>query len=110
MSLEIAFMTRELRTTCESPTRAKRELGEPCGKALRRALADMTAVETVAELFEIGLEIENCAQEHGMLRFHLGEDLSLYCNANHQSVPMNGESIDWTRVTRLKVVRIGSDK
>lgn len=108
MPLEIAFQTRELRATCESPTRAKRELGELGSKALRRALADMSAVDTVAELFDMGLGIENCTQGHGMLRFQLSEVLSLYCNANQQSVPMNGETIDWARVTRLKVVRIGS--
>lgn len=110
MPLEISFQTRELRATCESPTRAKRELGEPGSKALRRALADINAVETVAELFEMGLGIENCTQEHGMLRFQLGEGLSLDCNANQQSAPMNGETIDWAQVTRLKVVRIGSGK
>lgn len=108
MPLEISFQTRELRATCESPTRAKRELGESGSKALRRALADMNAVETVADLFEIGLGIENCTQGHGMLRFQLNEVLSLYCNANQQSVPMNGETIDWAQVTRLKIVCIGS--
>ena len=109
MPIEIAFQTRELRATCESPTRAKRELGEAGSKALRRALADMNAVDTVAELFDLGLGIENCTQGHGMLSFHLSNALSLYCNVNQQSVPMNGETIDWARVTRLKVVRIGSD-
>ena len=110
MPLEIAFQTRELRATCESPTRAKRELGEPGSKALRRALADMNAVETAAELFEIGLGVENCAQERGVLRFQLSEGLILYCHVNHQSVPMNGEGVDWAQVTRLKVVHIGSEK
>jgi hypothetical protein len=107
MPLEIAFQTRELRATCESPTRAMRELGEPGSKALRRALADMEAVETVAELFEMGLAIES-TRERGMLRFRLREGLSLHCSVNQQSVPINGETIDWAQVTRLKVVRIGS--
>lgn len=110
MPLEIAFQTKELRATCESSTRAKRELGEPASKALRRVVADMNAVETAAELLEMGLGIENCAQKGGMLRFHLSEELSLYCHVNHQSVPMNGEAIDWVQVTRIKVVRIGSGK
>jgi hypothetical protein len=110
MSLEIAFQTKELRAICESPTRAKRELGEASSKALQRMLADMNAVETVAELLEMGLGSEHCAQEHGMLRFPLNEGLSLYCNANQQSLPMNGESIDWVQVSRLKVIRIGSAK
>ncbi|MGY0202000.1 hypothetical protein [Leptothrix sp. BB-3] len=110
MTLEIAFHTRELRAICESPTRAMRELGEASGKALQRTLADMNAVETVAELLEMGLGSEHCAQEHGMLRFHLCEGLNIYCNANQQSIPMNGGSIDWTQVSRLKIIRIGSGK
>lgn len=110
MSLDIAFLTRELRATCESPTRAKRELGESGSKTLFRALADMNAVDTVAELFEMGLGIESCTQEHGMLQFQLGQGLSLYCHANHQRTPMNGETVDWAQVTRLKVVQIGGDK
>jgi hypothetical protein len=110
MPLEIAFQTRELRATCESPTRAKRELGESESKALCRVLADMNAVDSVAELIEMGLEIVNCTQGQGMLRFRLSEVLGLYCNVNHQHIPNNGETIDWAQVTRLKVVRIGSSK
>lgn len=110
MPLEIAFQTRELRATCESPTKAKRELGELGSKALRRVLADMSAVETVAELFDMELDIESCMKEHGMLRFQLSEGLSLFCNVTPQSAPRNGETIDWTKVTRLKVARIGDGK
>ena len=110
MPLEIAFQTRELRAICESQTRAKRELGDLGSMALRRVLADMNAAETVAELFEFGLEIENCTQGHGMLRFQLSEGLSLFCNVNQQSAPMNGETIDWAQVSRLKVARIGDSK
>jgi hypothetical protein len=109
MPIEIAFQTKELRAICESPTRAKRELGESGSLALRRTLADIYAADTVAELFDMGLGIQNCTLEHGMLRLHLNETLSLYCNENQQSVPMKGETIDWGRVARLKVVRIGSD-
>jgi hypothetical protein len=110
MPLEIAFQTRELRATCDSPTRAKRELGESESKALRRVLADMNAVETVDELFEMGLGIENCSDEYGMLRFQLSGVLGLYCIANQQCVPMNGDTIEWAQVTRLKLVHIGSSR
>lgn len=110
MPLEIAFQTRELRATCESQARAKRELGDLGSKALRRVLADMNAAENVAELFELGLEIENCTPGHGMLRFQLSEGVSLFCNVNQHRTPMNGETIDWTQVSRLKVARIGDSK
>lgn len=67
----------------------------------------MEAADTVAEMLELGLEVENCEEEEGVLRFLLDECIYLYCEVNHQNVPMNGETIDWAHVTRLKVVRIG---
>ena len=110
MALEIAFLSRELRATCESPTRAKRELGDLASRALRRQLADMEAAETVAELFQIGLGIEDCEHTRGVLRFCLGNGLYLCCKVNHQNIPMIGEMVDWSRVTRLKVAQIGSNQ
>lgn len=109
MGLEVAFRTKELRSTCESPARAKRELGDSAASALRRHLADLEAVETVAELMEIGLEFENCGLTVGLIRFELGEGRHLYCEVNHQHVPMNGEAVDWAKVSRLKVIHIGGD-
>lgn len=108
MGLEVAFQSRELRSTCESPARAKRELGEAAGAALRRHLADLEAVETAAELLEMGLGFEDCARKLGLVRFHLNDDLYLYCEVNHRILPMSGERVDWTKVTRLKVVNVGS--
>jgi len=109
MGLEVAFQSRELRSTCESPARAKRELGESAAAALRRYLADLEAVETVAELLEMGLDFEDCGLKVGLIRFGLGEGRHLYCEVNHQHVPMNGETVDWAKVSRLKVVHIGGD-
>jgi hypothetical protein len=110
MGLEVAFQSRELRSTCESPARAKRELGEVAGAALRRHLADLEAVETAAELLEMGLDCEDCASRLGLIRFRLDAGLYLYCEVNHRHVHMSGEQVDWTKVTRLKVVEIRSDR
>jgi len=109
MGLEVAFRSKELRSTCESPARAKRELGESAAAALRRYLADLEAVETVAELVEMGLEFESCGSKVGLIRFGLSEGRHLYCEVNHQHVPMSGKAIDWTKVSRLKVIHIGGD-
>ena len=109
MGLEVAFRSRELRSTCESPTRAKRELGDAAAAALRRYLAYLEAVETVAELTEMGLEFEHCGSKVGLIRFGLSNEQHLFCEVNHHHVPMSGEAIDWAKVTRLKVVHIGGD-
>ncbi len=109
MGLEVAFRSIALRSTCESPARAKRELGESAAAALRRYLADLEAVETVAELVEMGLEFEDYGMKVGLIRFGLSEERYLYCEVNHQHVPMSGEAVDWTKVSRLKIIHIGGD-
>lgn len=107
MGVEIAFGSKELRSTCESPARAKRELGEVAAIALRRCLADLEACESVAEVVEVGLDFDDCEAKVGLIRFKLSEDMHFYCEVNHRHVPMNGEAVDWAKVTRLKVVHIG---
>lgn len=109
MGLEVAFRSKELRSTCESPARARRELGDSAATALRRYLADLEAVESISELVEMGLEFEDCGSRVGVIRFLLSEGRHLYCEVNHHNVPMNGEAVDWAKVTRLKVIHIGGD-
>ncbi|MBS0428810.1 MAG: hypothetical protein JSR41_16145 [Proteobacteria bacterium] len=109
MGLEVAFQSKELRSTCESPARAKREHGDSAAAALRRHLADLEAVETLGELAEVGLSFEICGSKVGLIRFDLSDGLYLYCEANHHHVPMNGAVVDWSKVTRLKVIQIGGD-
>jgi len=109
MGLEVAFRSKELRSTCESPARAKRELGDSAAATLRRYLADLEAVEAVAELVEMGLEFESCGSKLGLIRFGLSEGRHLYCEVNHQHVPMSGETVDWAKVSRLKVIHIGGE-
>ncbi len=109
MGLEVAFRSKELRSTCESPARAKRELGHSAASTLQRCLADLEAVETVAELIEIGLDFENGRSKVGLIRFGLSEGRHLYCEVNHQHIPMIGEAVDWAKVTRLKVIHIGGE-
>ena len=106
MGLELAFSSRELRSICESHAKAKRELGEMTAHALQRHLADMESADTVSELFDLGLEIQHCCEDPGLLRFRLNEHACLACRANHRSLPLNGGNIDWAQVTRLQLVRV----
>lgn len=109
MGIEIAFQSKELRAICESPAKAKRELGDVASRVLRIRLADMGAADTVAELFDMGLEVEDCTQDPGLLVFRLDEEVILVCQVNHRNIPMNGSVVDWSLVTRLQVIRIGVD-
>jgi hypothetical protein len=110
MGLVIAFGSPDLRKTCNSPARAKRELGAETASLLQGRLADMEAVECASELIEVGLGIADCVEDPAVLRFRLAEGVYLRCKVNHKLIPMNGDTVDWSRVTRLQVIGIGSDQ
>lgn len=107
MGLEVAFRSIELRSTCESPARAKRELGDDAAAVLRGYLADLEAVETVAELLDMTLGFEVCEAVFGRIRVLLSEGQYLYCEVNHQHVPTSEEKVNWALVSRLKIIHIG---
>ena len=107
MGLEVAFRSVELRSTCESPARAKRELGDDAAAVLRGYLADLEAVETVAELLAMTLGFEVCEGVFGRIRVLLSEEQYLYCEVNHQHVPTSEGQVNWALVSRLKIIHIG---
>ena len=72
MGLEVAFQSKEFRSTCESPARARRELGDSAASTLRRCIADLEAAASLhwitdEELRQARLERDNaktCEQIH----------------------------------------------
>lgn len=105
MPLELAFLTKDLRATCESPARARRELGEGAAAALRRVLAEMEASDSVEELLGLGVDV-SCEEAPGVIRIELVDGVSVYCSVGSVSQVEN-HRIDFSSVTRLKFVRIG---
>jgi hypothetical protein len=49
-SLELAFDSKSLRTTCESERQAKLELGDVVAEVLKHRLADLLAAKSVKDL------------------------------------------------------------
>ncbi len=104
--MEVAFDSKELRTICEADTTATRELGVNVADTLRRRLADLRAASTINDL-PVGSPhaLEGAA---GRARaVELTEGYRIVIAANHRSNPRteNGE-LDWSRVGRIKVLRI----
>jgi len=102
--LEIAFADKSLRLICESGRRAAKKFGEEAAEALKVCLADMEAVDHVSEL---PLKVPDLNQS---LRFSipLTNGLNIVFECNHPVVPRKkgGATVDWKKVSRVKVVSI----
>jgi hypothetical protein len=102
--LELAFETRSIRSTCESPRRAERLLGKKAAVSLRNRLADMRAASNPTELLA-GSPLE---VEPGFMRLLLTDGKALRFCSNHRRARVGADdSVDWSRVTRVRIVEIG---
>ena len=105
--MEIAFETRKLRSICESEAIALREMGPNISETLKHRLADIRAASSIADLvvgnarFWGDGEAQRCVID-------LIDGCHITCKANHPDNPLtDSETLDWERISRLKIVEIG---
>lgn len=105
MSVQLAFQDENLRKVCESSISAKRKYGGIAGPSLHMRLADLRAAESPADLVEWGLATFDQAANDQIVIF-LDDSYRLYIAANHKPPPGEPGQLDWTQVTRVKILRI----
>lgn len=107
--MEIAFRTKALRTVCLSGEAMDERYGAEGGTHLRRCLADIHAAEFLGDVPL--LDITHLTANGGrQVALSVGAGLSMIVSANHQRPPkLLGGGIDWHRVERILVQRIGND-
>jgi len=96
--MELSYETKTLRALCLDPTTAEGKLGDPLAAILRATLADLDAAVTLVELPSSG-SLRYAGME---LRVDLGRDHELLC----ESGAGQGDPPDWSRVYRLKLIRV----
>lgn len=107
--MEIAFKTRSLRDFCKDENAMRRELGQKAAKALKVCLADFRAADTTNDIQSATIvekpRTGGCAQVVSPI-----DGLRLVVRANHVENPTNaGGKVDWSVVSRIKVVGIEQD-
>ena len=108
-ALELAFAKKSLRQLCESETKAKRDLGVRMAEKLRRRLADLRAATCVKDLVA-GRPRELDGADHRHIAIDLCEDYRIIFCANHTANPVvKSGDVDWSRVSRVKILRIERD-
>jgi hypothetical protein len=104
--LEITFQTAELREICEKRDVATLELGYAAARELADRLADIEAVDTVAELSQLLGELicEESLTER-FVRLESGFRI-FFVSAHREPVGSASQSTDWEKTSRVRIIAI----
>lgn len=107
--MDLAFSSKGLRDICESKELAANELGENVAVKLQMRLADLRATPCVSDIPISNLE-HITHGDHAAIRIALIDGHSISFCSNHNDTPtlITGD-IDWTKVTRVKIIHIGGE-
>lgn len=105
--MEIDFKDKKLRELCEQERVAERKLGAACARKLRSRLADLQAANCVTDLVA-GRPHTLDGNRAGQFAVDLAGGRRLVFEPDHNPVPMRDDGgIDWSRVTRVRIVYLG---
>jgi hypothetical protein len=105
MPIQLAFQDENLRKVCESPVSAKRKYGEVAGPSLHARLADLKAADSPADLVEWGFaEFDKMCSDQIVI--FIDDRYHVRAAANHKPPPGRSGQLDWTQVTRVKILSI----
>jgi hypothetical protein len=106
--LELSFDQKLLRELCESDAKLKRSFGAEKAEKLKLRLADLRASPCILDLPPVSI----CKYDDTdpQLIIMLSENLRIVLSMNHNVVPrLSSNGIDWSKVTRLKILRIENE-
>jgi hypothetical protein len=104
--LELTFQTAELRELCEKRAVAAAELGYEAARELADRLADIEALDTVAELADLlgGAICDRNATEKS-LRLNPGFRI-VFASGHPSAAGTAPRTTDWKQTTRMKIIAI----
>lgn len=104
--VEIAFNTLELRSICESDSRARAELGDSRAVALEALIADLIVARSLEDLPAGRLKLD-ADRTDGQFTLSMGKVGQLIVERNHVGGHWTGDPRqDAPRISRIKVLRI----
>jgi hypothetical protein len=103
--LELTFHTAELRDICEKRDVATAKLGYAAARELAEKIADIEALDTVADLSGLlGEAIRDRSPTEKSVRLNSGFDV-VFVSA-HPPSGASPEATNWTETTRMKITAI----
>ncbi len=106
--MDIAFLNNDLEALCRDERIQKKKLGAVGAKRLRSRLADLDAVTRVSELVA-GRPHPLSGDRRGEFALDLDGGRRLVFEPADSPLPTrDDDSIDWARVTRVRITYIGN--
>lgn len=102
--MEIAFNTKSLRSLCEIEAEMDKKLGAAVAEALRVCLADLRAASTIGDVTS-GYAAEVVSNAEVKISPYDGVQVRLRAN-DPRVVTKKGAAVDWTKVTRIKIMEV----
>lgn len=104
--MEISYQDQDLRQLCLSKNRAKTQFGDEFALKLKILLADLDVWNNVNELIEGGIYVLKIDGKN-YVTVELGNEGKFVFCAINLDIPLNEDrTINWAKVTRIKVLRI----
>lgn len=101
----LSFETHDIRRLCEDDIAAADRFGAATANLLHARLADLRAARTIVDLPAGRPDLTGDLQDS--LTIQLGDAAVLLATPGHPTIPRDERGlVDWTRVLRLRVVRI----
>jgi len=105
MPIQLAFQDENIRKVCESTISAKRRYGGVAGPSLHARLADLKAADSPVDLVDLGFADFDQMDSDQIVIF-LDDDYCVHAVANHKPLPGFPGQLDWSKVTRVKILSI----
>lgn len=102
--LQLAFATKALRDLCEHAAKAEAAYGSEVAATIRARVADLRAAVRISDV-PVGRPVE-IPEEPGTMSLSLRDGLRLVFRSNHNRTPETAGRVDWSRVTRIQLLRI----
>jgi hypothetical protein len=104
--LELTFHTAELRDICDKRAKATAQFGYAAGRELADRLADIEALDTVADLsLLLGEAICDRTPNEKVLHLDAGYDV-IFVSAHPQRSKGAPKPTNWTTTSRVKIIAI----
>lgn len=104
--MDLAYPSTSLRSVCEVEAVAVAEYGIAVAALLKNRMADLDAAVSIKDLVA-GSPMHCEGDDRDNIVIELGGSHRLFLCANHLNNPkLETGELDWTRVSRVKVLRI----
>jgi proteic killer suppression protein len=105
--MDIEFCNKHMQRLCEQSRIAVRELGADSARKLQNRLADIQSANDVLDL-PAGKPHPLKGDLEGQYAINLaGGQRLVFVPANNPTPMIDDENIDWSRVTKIRIIKIG---